>query len=436
MRSRPNAKDIKDMTHLTTVDEIKGHIALLASLEETGAPVVSAYFNLEDGPAGCREALDERARVLRRVLKGYDLADFEEAVSKIKDWLATELLFDAKGAAVFVRGTFGGGFMLPMQFAAPMPNWIAVYPTPNIYHLVELKDRYHRYVILLALPDRASILEVNLGAATTRAWINRSELRARVDSEWTRWHYQIHQAHRGDRFFREKIARLEQLTHAGGHTHLILVGDPKITARIRDALPEELAEKLVDVVPASERDGEAGVVMATLSSFIEYEKQESHTIVERLVAGLRSQDLAVAGSAATLDALRWGEADILVMASDYDPDPGWCCTACQALGIEVPKTPLCPHCSESAVRSLDVKEALLRLAGQQECAVEIVKQSDPLMSLGGVGCLLRYRPDTRHEKADAREAMKCIDLDQSSPKHPGTFELAPSNPTMQESRGR
>ena len=81
-----------------------------------------------------------------------------------------------------MRGIFGGAFMLPMQFAAPLPNWIAVYPTPNIYHLVELKDNYHRYVVLLAMPDRASILEVNLGAATTQAWINRSELRMRVGS--------------------------------------------------------------------------------------------------------------------------------------------------------------------------------------------------------------------------------------------------------------
>ena len=383
------------MARLTTLDDLKGHITLLASVEETNAPVVSAYFNLEDGRARWREALDKRSRVLRRVLKGYDLADFEEAVGKIEGWLATELLPDAKGAAIFVRGTFGGGFMLPMQFAAPLPDWIAVYPTPNIYHLVELKDSYHRYVILLAMPDRASILEVNLGPATTRAWINRSELRERVGSEWTRTHYQVHQPHRGNRFYKEKIALLEQLTHAGGHTHLILAGDPKITARIRNALPVELAEKLVDVIPAGEQDREAGVVMATLSSFIEHETQESQSIVESLVAGLRSQDLAVAGSAATLDALRWGEVDILVMASEYDPDPGWLCTACQALGIEVPETPLCPQCGESAVRSLDVREALLRLAGQLECQVEVVKQSDALVSLGNVGCLLRYGPGFR-----------------------------------------
>jgi len=186
--------------------------------------------------------------------------------------------------------------------------------------------------------------------------------------------------------------------HAGGQTHLILAGEPEITARVRHALPKDLGEKLVDVVPAGERDRKADVVMATLSSFIEHEKQESHSITEILVEELRNQNLAVAGSAATLDALLWGEVDVLVIASDYHPDPGWSCTACRAIGIEVPETPLCPQCGESAVRSLDVRGTLLRLAGQLERRVEVVEQSDALMSLGGVGCLLRYRHDSRKQE--------------------------------------
>ena len=383
------------MTRLTSLDELKGRIALLACVEETEAPVVSAYFNLEDRHAGWREALDERARVLRHTLDGYDLADVDEALGKIEDWLATELLPEAEGAVIFARSAFGGGLMLPMQFAAPLPNWIAVSPTPNIYHLVELKEHYHSYVILLTLPDRASILEVNLGAATTRAWSNRSELRARVGSEWTRLHFQIHQAHRGDRFFQEKIALLEQLMHARGHSHLILAGDPEITARICDALPEDLAEKLVDVVPAGGWDREEAVVMATLSSFIEHEKQQSLSIVASVVEGLRTQNLAVAGSAETLDALRSGKVDRLVMTSDYHPDPGWLCKACRAICIKVPNPPRCPQCGEAAIESLDFRETLLRLASQLECPVEVVEHSAALMSLGGVGCLLRYDPDFR-----------------------------------------
>jgi len=383
------------MKHLTTLDELSQHITLLASIEETDTPFISCYLNLEGGPTGWQETLGERAGILRRILKGNDLADLEETLDKIKAWLASDLLPEAKGVAIFARGTFGGSFMLPMQFAAPLPNWIAVYPTPNIYHLVELKDNYHRYVVLLAKPDRACILEVNLGAATIRAWVTDPDLRSRVMQEWSRPHYQVNQVHRGDRFMHGKIAMLEQLMRSGGHTHLILAGDPKITRRVRHALPKDLANKLLDVIPASERDQQADVVMATLSNFIEHEEQESRSVAELLIEGLRSQNLAVAGSADTLNALRWGEVDTLVMATGYHPNPGWTCTTCRAIGTEPPETSVCPQCGKPSTRPMDVREALLRLAGQLERPVEVVEYSDALMSLGGVGCLLRTHLDTQ-----------------------------------------
>jgi len=386
------------MTHLTTLDELKQHITLLASVDESDAPFISCYLNLEDGPDSWRKTLDERASILRRMLKGNDRADLEDAIDKIKAWLATDLLPEAKSAALFVRGNFGGAFMLPMQFAAPLPNWVTVYPAPNIYHLVELKDNYHRYVVMLSEPHRACIIEVNLGTATIRAWVKQPALRTNVSPKWTRTHYQIHQAHRGDRFVHEKIAVLEQLMRAGGHTHLILAGNPEIIGRVRRALPEDLADKLVDVIPAGEQDQQSDVVLATLSRFIEFEAQESRSVAEHLIDGLRSQNLAVAGSVDTLDALLWGEVDTLVMTSDYHPDPGWTCTTCRAIGTETPETPVCPQCGKSAVRPMDLREALLRLASQLQRPVEVVENSDALRPLGGVGCLLRTHPDAQNEK--------------------------------------
>ena len=383
------------MPHLTTLDELKQQLTVLTCVEESDALFISVYLNLEDEKSDWRLTLNNRARLLRLILKDDELADLNDALNKIESWLDTELLPEAKSVAIFVRGIFGGEFMLPMQFAAPLPNWIAVYPTPNVYHLVELKDNYHRYIVLFAMTDRASILEVNLGAVTTQAWINNPDLRMRVGQEWGRSHYQVHQKNRGNRFMHEKIQVLEQLMHAGGHTHLILTGDPEITEAIRLALPKDLADKLVDIIPASKRDQQTDIVMATLSSFIEHEEQESRSVVEDLIEGLRSHNLAVAGSADTLTVLRWGEVDTLVMASDYQPDSGWTCTACRAIGIEPPETSVCPQCSALAARPVDIREAILRVAGQLECAVEIVEHSDTLMSLGGVGCLLRTHFDTK-----------------------------------------
>ncbi len=383
------------MKHLTTLDELKQHITLLASVDESDAPFMSCYLNLENGPDSWRKTIDDRASILRRILKGNDLADLEEALVQIEAWLANNLLPEAKSAALFVRGNFGGAFMLPMQFAAPLPDWITIYPTPNIYHLVELKDNYHRYIVLLAEPQRACIMEVNLGAATIQAWINQPDLRTRVNSEWARTHYQVHQVHRGDRFIDEKIAILEQLMRAGGHTHLILAGDPEITDQVRLALPEDLANKLVDIITTDKQDQQTNVVMATLASFIEHEEQESLSIAERLIKGLHSQNLVALGSVDTLDALLWGEVDTLVMASNYQPDPGWTCTACRAIGTEPPETSVCPECAKPAVRPMDFREALLRIAGQLERPVEVVEQAEELMALGGVGCLLRTQNNTQ-----------------------------------------
>ncbi len=61
-------------------------------------------------------------------------------------------------------------------------------------------------------------------------------------------------------------------------------------------------------------------------------------------------------------------------------------------------------CGHESVRPLDVREALLRLAGQSECPIEVVEQSDALISLGGVGCLLRTRLPAQ---IDTRTATAC-----------------------------
>jgi hypothetical protein len=391
-------KRIPNMTHLTTLDELKQHITLLASVEESDAPFISAYLNLENGQAGWRETLGDRARVLRRILKGNDLADFEEALGKIEVWLATDLLPETKGAAIFVRGIFGGSFMLPMQFAAPLPDWFAVYPTPNIYQLIKLKDTYERYLVMIATPDWVRILEVNLGAATIQVWSEHPPLRERVGWEWSKTQYQLYRRDRGGRFLQEKIRVLEQLMHSGDHSHLILAGDPQITSRIRHALPESLASKLVDIIPATYRDSQTDIVTATLSVFVEQEEQESQSIAARLIQAVRTQGLAVVGAEDCLDSLLRGRGDTLVMLQEYHPDPGWLCSACNSMGTTTPETINCPRCGAEAVRPTDLREELVRLAGKWDCPVEVVEKSNDLAALGGVGCLLRYRADLPNEK--------------------------------------
>jgi stalled ribosome rescue protein Dom34 len=307
--------------------------------------------------------------------------------------LATELLPNSKGIAVFSRAG-EQPFFLPLQFQVPLPNWIAVDRTPNIYHLVELKDTYHRYVVMLVTEGSMRILQVNLGAVTAQIWEERPDLRHRVGSEWTKRHYQRFHQERTRKFLLNAIDVLTHLMSACDYRHLILAGQPAMTSLIRESLPKHLKKQLIDIVPASSAAQWPDVVEATLSAFIEAEEQESRTVVGNLIHQLRTGGLAVVGTRPSFCALQAGRVDVLVLSKEYDPGPGWSCEQCGDLNVESKVPDACRTCNARAFRRFDIKEQMVRKAEECDCTVEVVNQSDELNHLGGVGCLLSYRlPD-------------------------------------------
>ena len=307
--------------------------------------------------------------------------------------MATALLPNAKGLAVFSRAG-EQPFFLPLQFQVPLPNWIALDSTPNIYHLVELKDTYDRYVVMIVTEESMRILQVNLGAITAQIWEQRPELRERVGREWTKTHYQRHRQERTRRFLKDAVNVLDQLMSAGGYTHLILAGQSPMTSQVQKVLPSHLQKQLIDIVPASGGTRLSDVVQATLSSFVEAEEQESRTTVADLVHQLRTGGLAVVGTGPSYRALRQGRVDMLVLSKEYEPGPGWSCDNCGHIDVESERLDACPECGACAFRQFNIKEQMARTAAACDCPVEVVEQSDELIHLGGVGCLLSYRlPD-------------------------------------------
>lgn len=369
--------------------QFKAHIRNLVTLEETEAPVVSCYVRLDGVRKDFPSPLEKRVLTIRKVLEREKREPFEEAFEQIQRFVAIEVRTRTRGIAAFARGG-AGPFFLGLQFQVPLPNRLMVDSTPNIYHLVKLKDTYDRYVVLITTEESARILEVTLGAITKELWAERPELPDRVGRGWTREHYQNHRRDRSERFLKEKLEVLEKVMSAGGHAHLILAGSSCMTARVRNRLPEHLATKLIDIVPASASARITDVVAATLSSFIESEQQESLDAVAALVKELRRGGLAVAGIGATLEALRRGQVDVLVIAPDCQPPPGWGCKRCGWLDAMLASPGSCPECQAAELRPLDIKEAMVKLAERQTAEVEFVRHSDVLMEIGGVGCLLRY----------------------------------------------
>jgi len=385
------------MTNLTTLDELKKRILTLAGVKAAYTPFVSCYLNLEQGIDQARQVFEQRVNLLRRIYSGDELTDFDESIDVIKRYLDNELLPDAKGLAFFARSSFDREFYIGLQFAVPLPDLLRVYPTPNIYHLVELKDTYESYVVLIATPSWVRIMEVNLGAASIQTWSENTPDSERVGWEWGETHYQLYRHHRDSNFLEEKINVLQSLMRKNEQSHLILAGDKESTDRVRQALPEALAAKLIRFLPGdyeitTQPDSVTpAIIRETLSAFVAQEELESRSIARQLSHAIRHHGLGVVGAQACLDALQQGLGETLVMLKSYAPDPGWSCSSCQSVGATTPESQICPDCGDEAVHPTFLREELVRLAEKHNCTVEMVEKNDDLAALGGVGCLLRHQ---------------------------------------------
>jgi len=161
------------------VQTLQKHLLTLATIEATDAPMVSCYLNLETGLAPAWRALDQRVRLLRKTLSAPQRGPFEQALCRIDSRLKAGFGAETLGVAIFARGG-ENEFFLDLAFRVPLPTWIAIDTTPNIYHLVELKDTYDRYVVVLANERNTRILEVHLGSVTEAVWTKRHDPRKRI----------------------------------------------------------------------------------------------------------------------------------------------------------------------------------------------------------------------------------------------------------------
>ena len=369
--------------------DLQDHLRVLAALPESGAPVVSCYLDLSSGRARWEALLERRTTLLRRITPSAERGLLDAAVDRIRSFLKAELSPDTRGVAAFAR-VGRDPYFCGLQFALPAATSVSLDTVPNIYHLIELKDTFDRYLVLFSTSDDARIFEVHLGAVTSELWLQQPELRQRVGREWTRLHYQNHRRDRDRSFVKEKIQALERLMLGRGYAHLILAGDPQRLAMIRRELPRSIRQRVVDIVTAPAGLSEKEVVQATLASFVQEEEREARSLVQLWLRELRRDGLAVPGAANCLQVLRRGQADALLLAKDWQPSRAWSCTACTWAAVGDVRPEVCAECGTSTLREHDAREELVRLAEQTGCHVELVGESRALGDLGGVGCLLRF----------------------------------------------
>lgn len=345
--------------------ELKEMVRSLAMVNETNDPFVSCYINMKD--PDWENTLEANYQKIRRSLSSDKKTSFEQSYLQIKNYLKNEILENTEGVALFSRSGEDPYFKT-LQFLVPLENFLSADTLPSIYHLVEMKDTYHRFVIVLSNKNSVRILEVNLGKVTEAIWTEKPELKERIGREWTKMHYQNHRKDRNKKHYKEKIKILNQLMSQGGYKHLIIAGQIEAANAFKRQLPKNLSKMLIELVNISDKDELSTIVPKTLDYFIDKEKEESISSVENLKETVIKGGLAVCGPEASLKALKNGQVDKLIISQE--------------------------------IKDKSMREELIKLASLYDCQIETVSKNKELMKIGGVGCLLRYALPYHYENLE------------------------------------
>lgn len=340
---------------------LKNLINRLIEVDPNKSPLISCFINLESPRTDYFSEIEAEARFLAKRLSGQRLTDYEDALDEIREYVKKSVKAGSKGVAIYARWGQAPVFV-PIQFEVPLKSAFIVDDLPHVYPLIELKDTYHRFVTVVTTETKARILETTIGSVTEEIMAERPELRERIGREWTREHYSNHKNEREQQFVREKIRIIEELMNRAGHNHLVIAGSPKMASRLTNALPPRLQEKLISTVSLNPKAGISPILAEAIQLFAAAENVESHDHVSKLERAFLSGGLGVIGYEACRDALAGGYADMLII------DQAFC--------------------------DLEMREELVRLAAASSARIETVNSSETLQQLTGVGCLLRYQPNT------------------------------------------
>lgn len=348
------------------LESLSSHISQLVTLPESDAPTLSAYLDFCETKDYLKSKLAAWASAARLTMVPQQRSLFDLARQDVERAIDRDWPDEIRSVAVFAR--HGASPLLQViPFSASLELHFNSSRLPVIFPLVQLKDRFHRFVVLIATDDTSRIFEVSLGAVSEAILTRRPELGGRLGREWGREHFHQRKRESDHKFHLDQVTIITRLMSRRGLNHLILAGNPRHVSGLREVLPKHISARLVGELLKTPPGGDHSTVLEqAIDTFIEAEQAESRDTVSRLHEQVCRGALAVVGVAPSRDAIVGGYAAELVISQ------------------ELP---------------LAEREELTRLATTHHLEIEVCEGDELLASHGGVGCLLRYRPEFLTEEA-------------------------------------
>jgi len=360
------------------------HVSLVETLDRLAGfdgerfPVVSLYLDARPDSRGRRLYQPFVRKELPARIRTYpahspERESLERDAEKIETYLADQVRRSANGLAFFACA--GKDFFEALALDAPFEeNRLTVSSRPHLYPLARLIDEHPRYAVVVADTRSARIFVFGRGRRLNEETLESPNVARTSVGGWSQMRYQRHVDKLHKDHARELVQRLARVVAQDRVEHILIAGDEVILPLVKEELPKELSEKVVDTLRLEKHSSEAKILEAATESLRGHEAKTDVEKVARLMDESRAGGLAVAGVEPTRNALEMGEVDEVLLSGKLDRPS-------QAEGASSTR----PTAAESFA------DEFVALARRTSAKVTIVEDSPSLESVGGVGALLRYR---------------------------------------------
>jgi len=276
-----------------------------------------------------------------------------------------------------------------------MPNAARWVPKPYVRPLVEARDEYERYGVILTDRQQARLFVVFLGEVEEeRETLARFKVRQYKapgkDRIWSQMVFQrkadVHAKWHLKRVA-EMMARLEEEQE---FERLVIGGPTDAVNAIEPLLTERLRSRLIGFASLPVNASAKEILSETNRLEQAYERHSEKELVDLLLTAAAKERRAVTGLGATVHAAVEGRVMSLVYEEGRQAR-GAECEACGSLFEEQPEQ--CPNCGGTVQALDDLMERLVERAAKTGDSVELVR-GEAAETLeregGGIGAFLRF----------------------------------------------
>lgn len=372
-------------------------IEQLTGYTNPSAPVVSFYMNIDKGrpdEASWHTRLKNLLARLEERRAEWTDADWASVAAdeeRIRAYVRDQRVTGARGVAVFASSA--GDLWQSYAFPNRVGNDIRLGHSAHVRPLFRMLDRYQPQCVALVSKDQARIFL--LVGDTGQTIEERGDILSAVPGRHDQGgpSQARLQRHHDDavRHHLKKAADMVFTIYRQTPFERLLIGaTDTVAAEFQDALHPYLRERLLGTVnipmsvsPKAVQDRVRPILRAM-------DAQSQQDMVERLATEVAERDLGAAGLTHTLEALRRGQVQTLVVTEDYSASGGRCetCGAVVTTGETV-----CPVCGGMVVAVEDVVSVAVEQAldqGGRVLTVTAPGAAARLEPLGRIGALLRF----------------------------------------------